>query len=139
MDPVQNAATRFAALAALFDSNTERHLQDRGVAPGWHCLEVGGGGGSIAGWLSERVGPAGQIVVTDVDVRFLENAMRPECRRASPRHHSRSTAQQAFDLIHTRMVLMHLPARDQVLPRLRVHSSQEDGSSAKNSTAPLSS
>jgi SAM-dependent methyltransferase len=118
MDPVRNAATRFAALAALFDSNTERHLQDRGVAPGWHCLEVGGGGGSIAGWLSERVGPAGQIVVTDVDVRFLENAMRPnvDVRRHDITHDP--LPEQAFDLIHTRMVLMHLPARDQVLPRL---------------------
>jgi SAM-dependent methyltransferase len=118
MDPVRNASTRFAALAALFDSTTERHLRDRGVAPGWHCLEVGGGGGTIAGWLSERVGPAGQVVVTDVDVRFLENVMRPN---VDVRLHDVTRdplPEQAFDLIHTRMVLMHLPARDQVLPRL---------------------
>jgi hypothetical protein len=48
MDLVRNASIRFAALSALFDSSTMRHLADRGVAPGWHCLEVGGGGGSIA-------------------------------------------------------------------------------------------
>jgi 2-polyprenyl-3-methyl-5-hydroxy-6-metoxy-1,4-benzoquinol methylase len=52
---------RFGDLAAAFDPGTIRHLQDRGVATGWRCLEVGGGGGSIAAWLAARVGPAGVL------------------------------------------------------------------------------
>jgi SAM-dependent methyltransferase len=118
MDTVRNASIRFAALAALFDSTTQRHLRDRGVAPGWHCLEVGGGGGSIARWLGERVGPAGRVTVTDVDTRFLD---RVALENVDVRRHditSESLPEQAFDLIHTRMVLIHLPARDEVLSRL---------------------
>jgi len=118
MDPVRNASIRFAALAALYDSTTERHLQDRGVAPGWHCLEVGGGGGSIARWLGERVGPGGRVIVTDVDTHFLDQVA---LENVEVRRHditSEPLPEQAFDLIHTRMVLIHLPARDEVLSRL---------------------
>src|SRR5215469_15479440 len=42
------APARFAALSSMFDGETKRHLADRGVSQGWRCLEVGGGGGSIA-------------------------------------------------------------------------------------------
>src|ERR1700748_3248659 len=47
----REASARFAALAAMYDPGTIRHLEQRGVTSGWHCLEVGGGGGSIAGQL----------------------------------------------------------------------------------------
>ena len=118
MNPEPNASIRFAALSALFDSSSQRHLADRGVGSGWHCLEVGGGGGSIAGWLSERVGPAGHVVVTDVDIRFLEKI---KCPNVDVRLHDVTRdplPERAFDLIHARMVLIHLPARDRVLSRL---------------------
>lgn len=118
MDPVRNASVRFAALSALFDSGSRRHLADRGVAPGWHCLDVGGGGGSIARWLSARVGPAGRVVVTDVDIRFLERVKRPNIEVRLHDITSDPLPERAFDLIHTRMVLMHLPPRDRVLSRL---------------------
>ncbi|HYW40110.1 MAG TPA: class I SAM-dependent methyltransferase [Terriglobales bacterium] len=68
----KQAPARFAALSALFDSGTIRHLEDRGVAPGWHCLEVGGGSGSIAIWLADRVGATERVLVTDIDPRFLK-------------------------------------------------------------------
>jgi hypothetical protein len=63
------ARDRFVALSALFDAGTVRDLEERGVSSGWHCLEVGGGGGSIAAWLSGRVGPRGRVVVTDINTR----------------------------------------------------------------------
>lgn len=66
------AGARFAALKALFDPGTIRHLNGCGVAPGWTCLEVGAGGGSIAKWLVDRVGPSAHVLATDVEPRFLE-------------------------------------------------------------------
>ena len=119
MDPNENASTRFAALSALFDAASQRHLADRGVAPGWHCLEVAGGGGSIARWLGERVGPGGRVLATDVDTRFLERLALPN---VEVRRHDITRdplPERTFDLIHARMVLMHLPPRDQVLLRLQ--------------------
>ena len=46
----EQTSARFAALPSLYDPGTIRHLEERGVAPGWTCWEVGGGGGSIAAW-----------------------------------------------------------------------------------------
>jgi SAM-dependent methyltransferase len=114
----KEAPVRFAALSALFDSGTIRHLEDRGVASGWHCLEVGGGSGSIASWLADRVGPTGRVLVTDIDPRFLESLQLPnlEVRRhdigADP------LPKAAFDLVHSRLVLLHVPEREKALARM---------------------
>jgi len=118
MDAVRNASTRFAALSAIFDANTKQYLASRGVASGWHCLEVGAGGGSIASWMCTRVGPAGLVVATDIETRFLQG---PKSRNLEVLEHDITRdplPARAFDLIHSRMVLMHLPDRDEVLPRL---------------------
>jgi hypothetical protein len=53
----KEAPIRFAALAAIYDPQTIRHLETLGVACGWRCLEVGAGSGTIAKWLADRVGP----------------------------------------------------------------------------------
>jgi len=118
VDPAQNAATRYAALAALFDSATERHLLQRGLTSGWQVLEVGGGGGSIAAWLGDRVGPAGRAVVTDIDTQFLERRTLPNVEVLCHDITRDPLPAGAFDLIHTRLVLIHLPERDDVLRRL---------------------
>jgi predicted O-methyltransferase YrrM len=62
---------RFSGLEATFDPATIRYLTGVGVADGWACWELGAGGGSVATWLAERVGPAGSVLATDIDVRFI--------------------------------------------------------------------
>src|SRR5262252_2571366 len=117
-----NAATqtpaRFAALATIFDPGTVRHLMTIGVADGWHCLEVGGGGGSIASWLCDRVGPTGRVIATDIDTRFLETLDKNNLEVLRHDLVTDPLPQGRFDLVHTRLVLMHLPEREQVLARL---------------------
>jgi phospholipid N-methyltransferase len=66
------ARERLAAIEAGNDPGTIRHLEALGVSEGWHCLEIGGGGGSITEWLCQRVGSLGRVVATDVNPRFLE-------------------------------------------------------------------
>lgn len=112
------APRRFAALSALFDPGTVRHLLQCGVGAGWRCLEVGGGGGSVADWLADRVQPDGEVVVTDVDTRFLDGIIRPGL---TVRQHDIARdplPDRAFDLVHIRLVLIHLPDRDAILERL---------------------
>src|SRR5918911_3842606 len=114
----QREATRLGSLQALLAPATQRHLAARGVGPGWRCLEVGAGAGSIACWLADRVGPGGHVVATDLDTRFLERHARPnlDVRRHDVVHDPLET--DAYDLVHARALLEHLPERDQVLPRL---------------------
>jgi SAM-dependent methyltransferase len=113
----REAPARFDALSGIYDRDTIRHLQDRGVGECWRCLEVGGGG-SITAWLANRVGPTGGVLVTDIDPRFLEPL---SAQNVEVREHNIVTdplPEAAFDLIHARLVLIHLPEREKVLARL---------------------
>ena len=114
----KEAPTRFAVLSSLFDPGTIRHLKACGVSRGWNCLEVGGGGGSVASWLADRVGPTGRVLATDIDPRFLEALDLPNLE---VRRHDIATdalPEGAFDLVHARLVLMHLPERKTALARM---------------------
>ena len=61
-------------------------------------FEVGGGGGSIARWLADRVSPSGRVVATDIDTRHLDALGDP---RIDMRHHDvRAAAPEGpFNLI----------------------------------------
>ena len=51
----KEAADRFAALSELSDPTTTLHLEQCGVCTGWHSLELGAGGGSVATWLADAM------------------------------------------------------------------------------------
>ena len=109
---------RFSGLEATFDPATIRYLTGLGVADGWACWEIGAGGGSIATWLAERAGPAGSVLATDIDPRFIPASRLDQLEVA--RHDVTTDAIPAarYDLIHARLVLSHLPQRDDVMVRL---------------------
>jgi ubiquinone/menaquinone biosynthesis C-methylase UbiE len=114
-------AERFASLDALYNFRTFRFLETTGIGPGWHCLEVGGGSGSVAAWMADRVGPSGYVLVTDIDPRFMEGSAYRRPAHMELRRHDIGTdplPEQAFDLIHARLVLMHVPQRREALARL---------------------
>ena len=107
-------AERFASLDALYNFRTFRFLETTGIGPGWRCLEVGGGSGSVAAWMADRVGPSGYVLVTDIDPRFMEGSAYRRPAHMELRRHDIGTdplPEQAFDLIHARLVLMHVPRR----------------------------
>jgi SAM-dependent methyltransferase len=114
----QQARRRLALLEAELDPGTTRHLQALGVAEGWRCLEVGGGGGSIADWLCRRVGPSGRVLATDIDTRFLEALDRPNLDVRRHDIAAEDLPAGAFDLVHTRTVLNHVGARTEALRRM---------------------
>jgi len=117
MPPTEVERQRLRSLAGTLDPTTIGHLRDIGVGEGWRCLEVGAGEGSIARWLSARAG-TGQVVATDLDTRFLDF---PAAGNVEVLRHDITADPcpgEPFDLIHARYVLMHIPARQQVLHRL---------------------
>jgi SAM-dependent methyltransferase len=114
----REASARFAALAAMYDPGTISHLEELGVSSGWHCLEVGGGGGSIAAWLAARVGSAGRVLVTDIDPRFLESLHIPNLEVRRHDIVNDPLPEGAFDLVHSRLVLLHIPERERALARM---------------------
>ncbi len=114
----EKAGTRMDVLARLYDPTTRRVLEGVGVAAGWRCLEVGGGGGSVARWLAERVGPAGRVLCTDLDTRIIERSRASAPANLEVRRHD--IAQDPlpageFDLAHARLVMIHVPERERAL------------------------
>jgi ubiquinone/menaquinone biosynthesis C-methylase UbiE len=114
-------AERFACLDALYNFRTFRFLETAGIAPGWHCLEVGVGSGAVAAWMADRVGPSGHVLATDIDPGFLERSAYRRPAHMELRRHDIGAdplPEQAFDLIHAPLVLMHVPQRREALARL---------------------
>lgn len=112
------AIGRYRDLSALYDLQTIRHLDRTGIKKGWHCLEVGGGGGSIASWMCERVGNEGRVLATDIEPRFLRAL---SFNNLEVREHDirvDGLPEGEFDLVHARLVLMHLPGREIALQRM---------------------
>ena len=77
------------------------------MLPGWRCLEVGAGRGSIARMLAERVGSSGSVVAMDIDPRFLENLKAPN---VEVRKHDILTdpLDGPYDFVHSRYLLEHV-------------------------------
>ncbi|MGW2097427.1 methyltransferase [Streptomyces olivaceoviridis] len=116
LDNRQNeAGERFDAFTALFDPTTFRHLEGLGIGPGWRCWEVGAGGPSVASWLAEKVGPAGQVVATDIDTSRLTAAARPPVEIRVHDVGAEEPPGDGFDLVHARLVLVHVPDRERAL------------------------
>lgn len=109
---------RLDAAEELLDAGTIRHLEALGIAEGWRCLEVGAGGGSIAVWLANRVGPSGQVLATDIETRFLDAIDTPNLTVLTHDITTQDLPHGGFDLVHARLLLEHLPNRDAALQRM---------------------
>jgi SAM-dependent methyltransferase len=109
------AMDRFTAFTTLFDPATFRHLDGLGLAPGWRCWEVGAGGTSVVSFLSDRVGPEGRVLATDINVAWASGAPVPNVEILAHDVAADPPPEGPFDLVHARLVLVHVPERDAAL------------------------
>jgi SAM-dependent methyltransferase len=109
------AAQRFAALSALFDPGTLRQFDACGMAPGWRCWEVGAGGPALVRTIAERVGDSGYVLATDIDVSWTWEAASGNVEVCSHDVARDAPPGDSFDLVHARLVLVHLPERERAL------------------------
>jgi SAM-dependent methyltransferase len=103
---------RLALMSVLLDPLELAHLTRLGVRPGWRCLELGCGNGSIAQALAQRVAPTGHVVASDIDLACIGDLCAPclEVRRIDILHDTIDEA--SYDLVVARAILHHLsPAR----------------------------
>jgi SAM-dependent methyltransferase len=105
---------RLDLLEQIYDPPSRRRRSL--VQPGWRCLEVGAGRGSMAVWLAQQVGPTGQVVATDVDTRYLS---RLEIANLEVIEHDilddplDALGAGSFDLVCSRLMLFHLRGRQE--------------------------
>jgi SAM-dependent methyltransferase len=101
---------RLALLEAHHDPDSIAALERTGVGAGWRCLDVGAGSGSISRWLLAR---GAEVLATDLDISGLGDL--------DARVHDITSDEPLpgpFDLVHTRLLLLHLPGRETVARRL---------------------
>jgi len=96
------ASERLQDVQAAFDPLTTARLDSVGVDVGWSCLIVGAGRGSLARWLSSRVGDAGCVVAAD------DEPLAVDAGASSIVHDigAGPVPGAGFDLVHSRHVLM---------------------------------
>jgi SAM-dependent methyltransferase len=104
---------RLSLLGEMTNPITMRRLHHLGIRQGWRCLEVGAGNGAVARWLAAQVGTAsaegGRVVATDLNTRFLTGQGLPNLEVRQHNILTDELESGRYDLVHCRLVLMHLP------------------------------
>jgi SAM-dependent methyltransferase len=98
---------RLAGFEDQFDTFTERRLRQAGLEPGKRCLEVGAGIGSIARLMGKVSGR--RAIAADLNPRFLDPQDPHYEIRQWDLAGSTDLGEGGFDLVHCRLLLMHLP------------------------------
>jgi SAM-dependent methyltransferase len=117
----EKAQRRLSLLESIYDPGTTARLTALGVGQGWRCLELGAGGGSIARWLCDRVGPTGSVTAVDLEPCFLEADPRPNMEIVRQDIVADGVPGDGYDLIHTRALIMHLPNQERLIAHLVAH------------------
>lgn len=109
---------RLGGIEAGADPISRDVLARLGVGPGWRCADVGAGGGALAQWLADRVGDTGQVVATDLDPRYLVAVEAPNLQVLQHDLVLDEPPGDPYDLVHTRLVIEHLPDPEGAIKRL---------------------
>ena len=119
LDPAWHAERdRLNSLTQLYDPGTMALIGRLNLPPGARCAEIGAGTGSVAELIARHVGPDGQVLVIDTDTRFLDPLADATITVARQDVTATPLPRGQFDLIHARLLLEHLPQRDDVLASL---------------------
>lgn len=110
------AADRHNYLGAMLDGQTQARIAGLGDLTGRSFLEFGAGGGGIARWMADQAGPTGRVLATDINPRHI----RPHPGVTVLRHDlvNEPVPDGPWDVIHGRLVLLHIPQREEILLRL---------------------
>jgi|SRR5271168_3730469 len=112
------AGERLALLGEIFDPPSQQCLDRVPVREGWSCWEIGAGCGTMAHWLCDRVGGLGRVLATDLEPRFLYPLARTNLEVMRHDIVQDPCPQSEFDVVHARLLLSHLPEREQVMGRM---------------------
>ena len=92
-----------------------------GLPRGRRCLEVGCGNGSVSQWMAEQVAPGGQVLATDIDVRYMDDLHAP-CLEVRQLDILKGPIEEgAYDLVTARALLHHLPSAKGAVQRMIAH------------------
>ncbi|MEU9347888.1 methyltransferase domain-containing protein [Streptomyces sp. NPDC048278] len=102
--------------ALAYDDITMARLKELGAGPGWRCLDVGAGTGTVSRRLLDEAGVE-SVLAVDRDVRFLGERPGLEVLEADITA-APGLVPGRFRLVHARFVLMHLPEHERLITTL---------------------
>jgi SAM-dependent methyltransferase len=121
------ASEQLATLETYLDPVTTGVLRGLPLLPDARCLDIGAGAGSVTRWLAGQLGPDAHVLATDLDPTHLRGLAtdlaegRPSRASVEVVRHDIRTGPPAggpWDLVHARLLLLHLPSRRTILQQL---------------------
>ena len=114
---------RLLVLSRVMRPTTLSLLDQAGIRPGMHCLEIGCGSGDVAFDLARIVGPKGKVVAIDIDEIKLQLAREEATRQDLTNLEFRfadilTNGLEKFDFVHARFVLTHLAEPQKALDKV---------------------
>lgn len=113
---------RLLAQAEGFVQESNWLLDQCGIQPGWRTVDFGCGPIGILNLLSQRVGPHGSVVGLEREPLFVEMAHAEIAKRGLRNVRvvqadalNTGLEKNAYDLVHARLVLINVSARDAFL------------------------
>ncbi|MFG2960213.1 class I SAM-dependent methyltransferase [Streptomyces sp. NPDC048291] len=106
--------------ALVYDDITMARLRALGAGPGWRCLDVGAGTGTVSRRLLDEAG-VDSVLAVDRDVRFLTGRPGLDVLEADITAAGTTAAGLVpgrFRLVHARFVLMHLVEHERLVSTL---------------------
>ena len=114
---------RLKLLESEFDEITIKRFEPCQLGEGSTCMEIGIGAGSIAEWLSDKVGERGRVVAVDKHPYYVNESFHH--RSNIKLYHDDVTTEgfldqfgAEFDLIHARFVLVHIKENECLIDKL---------------------
>jgi ubiquinone/menaquinone biosynthesis C-methylase UbiE len=96
---------RLDLMSKILDPWTRGYLGTLGVGEGWHCLELGGGNGSIAEWLAATVGRSGSVTSIDINPVLLELSPAQNLSVQQMDLRTAELGSESYDLVTCRALL----------------------------------
>jgi SAM-dependent methyltransferase len=110
------AALQVKLLADILDDHTITVLEQLDVPQGGRCLDLGAGAGTVSHWMADDLVTSGHVDVLDLNPRHVAAHDRISVITGDVTTHP--FADEQYDLIHARLLFMHLADREQVLARV---------------------
>jgi ubiquinone/menaquinone biosynthesis C-methylase UbiE len=121
----KDGAERLDAVEGLFGTASREFLTAVGLREGLRVLDAGCGTGTLTAWIARTVGDHGHVTAVDADAKQLDLA-RASAEKvglsnidfAQARLGTDALPHGGYDVVHCRLVLMHLTEVDAALAEM---------------------
>ncbi len=121
----KEGAERLDAVESMFGTASREFLTAVGLREGLRVLDVGCGTGTLTSWIARTVGARGHVLGVDADGKQLDLARATVDRTGlsniefiQTRLGSDALPRAGFDLVHFRLVLMHVAEVEAVIAEM---------------------